>query len=167
MKHQELDTNISQILPYLENFALSLTKDNDKASDLIQDTLLRIVTYADRFQQGTNFKAWSTTIMRNSFINDYRRNRSIQKRKEQNTVVEKEQLTYNEGETHLNYEIVLEEVYKLNELYYVPFNMFLEGYHYNEIAEELHVPLGTVKSRIFCARKILRKQLAVLESCAA
>ncbi len=144
-------------------YAISLTSDHEKAHDLVQETFLKALTYRDKFTQNTNFKAWIYTIMKNTFINNYRRN-----------VKAKNTFDVNNNDFHLrfsqdkNYPSP-ESIYSskeivrcINELdveYKVPFNMFLDGFKYKEIAEELNLPLGTVKSRIFFTRKKLEKTL--------
>ncbi len=147
----------------LRYYALSLTSDSEKANDLLQETMLKALTYRDKFKENTNFKAWIYTIMRNTFINDYRRN-----------VKRKDTFDYMSNDVHIaqytdrvypspdsfyNSKEIMANIEALEDEYRVPFNMFLEGYKYKEIAEELELPLGTVKSRIFFTRKKLEKSL--------
>ncbi|MFW5822827.1 MAG: sigma-70 family RNA polymerase sigma factor, partial [Tangfeifania sp.] len=147
----------------LRYYALSLTSDSEKANDLLQETMLKALTYRDKFKENTNFKAWIYTIMRNTFINDYRRN-----------VKRKDTFDYMSNDIHIaqsidkvypspdsfyNSKEIMANIEALEDEYRVPFNMFLEGYKYKEIAEELELPLGTVKSRIFFTRKKLEKSL--------
>jgi len=147
----------------LRYYALSLTSDSERANDLLQETMLKALTYRDKFKENTNFKAWIYTIMRNTFINDYRRN-----------VKRKNTFDYMSNDVHLaqsidkvypspdsfyNSKEIMANIEALEDEYRVPFNMFLEGYKYKEIAEELELPLGTVKSRIFFTRKKLEKSL--------
>jgi RNA polymerase sigma factor (sigma-70 family) len=144
-------------------YAMSLTSDPDNAHDLLQETFLKALTYSDKFTQDTNFKAWICTIMKNTFINNYRRNAKIK-----NTFKDAN------SELHLNIEINKgfpspESIYSSKEIimcinalqddFKIPFNMFLEGFKYKEIAEVLNLLLGTVKSRIFFTRKTLEKSL--------
>ncbi|HKL33406.1 MAG TPA: sigma-70 family RNA polymerase sigma factor [Tangfeifania sp.] len=147
----------------LRYYALSLTSDSERANDLLQETMLKALTYRDKFKENTNFKAWIYTIMRNTFINDYRRN-----------VKRKDTFDYMSNDIHIaqsidkvypspdsfyNSKEIMANIEALEDEYRVPFNMFLEGYKYKEIAEELELPLGTVKSRIFFTRKKLEKSL--------
>lgn len=147
----------------LHYYALSLTSDSEQANDLLQETLLKILTARDKFAENTNFKAWVYTIMRNTFINDYRRKVKIKNRfvdsnidlylsfsKEKNYPAPDS--FYHTKEIHRNIDALADE-------YRIPFTMFTEGYKYKEIAEKLDLPLGTVKSRIFFSRKKLKKIL--------
>ena len=147
----------------LHYYALSLTSDSERADDLLQETFLKVLTYREKFAQNTNFKAWIYTIMKNTFINDYRRN-----------VKTKNTFDGSGSDLHLLYskdvvdpgpdsQFSSKEINKtideLEDEYRVPFTMFLDGFKYKEIAEELDLPLGTVKSRIFFTRKKLEKSL--------
>ena len=147
----------------LLNFAYQLTSNRDEAQDLLQDTTLKALDNEDKYVDNTNFKGWIFTIMRNIFINNYRQT------VRQATVVDKTEDLY-----HLNLSQesglstpegsfaareISEAINGFNEEYRVPFSMYITGYKYNEIAEKLSLPLGTVKSRIFFARKRLRSLL--------
>lgn len=145
----------------LHYYALSLTSDSEKASDLLQETLLKALSNREKFSQNTNFKAWVYTIMKNTFINDYRRKVKAKNclndtQKGYATIIGNEyaspESSYQSGE-------ITKSIAQLNEDYRIPFTMFLEGYKYKEIADELNLPLGTVKSRIFFTRKRLEKVL--------
>lgn len=144
-------------------YAMSLTSDRDTAQDLVQETFLKALTYREKFTQNTNFKAWVYTIMKNTFINNYRRNLSAK-------------ITFGTANNEIRLQVVPDKGYPspesiynskeivkcidtLEDQYKIPFNMFLEGFKYKEIAEELNMPLGTIKSRIFCTRKKLEKSL--------
>ena len=148
----------------LLNFAYMLTANSDDANDLLQDTMLKALDNADKYTDNTNFKGWVFTIMRNIFINNYRRVvRSA-------TVIDQTEDLY-----HLNISQDSgidspEESYSVQEIsaaieafpekYRVPFKMHVAGYKYDEIAEEMGLPLGTVKSRIFFARQELQVRFA-------
>ena len=148
----------------LLNFAYQLTTNREQAEDLLQDTTLKALDNEDKYVDNVNFKGWIFTIMRNIFINNYRQ--SVRKA----TVIDQTEDLY-----HLNISqesglqspegsyAVKEINVALNSFsdeYRIPFNLFVAGYKYNEIAEKMNLPLGTVKSRIFFARKRLREQLA-------
>lgn len=155
--HNQLD----QVSPSLRAFSLKLTGNETDAYDLYQDTALRIISNADKYQQGTNFKAWAVTIMRNIFINNYR------KKVRRGTILDQTPNNYylnsggqaieNDGETRMAYKELLRMVSALPEDFKRPFWMAYKGYKYDEIAEELDAPLGTIKSRIFFARRKLQK----------
>jgi RNA polymerase sigma factor (sigma-70 family) len=147
----------------LRYYAISLTSDPEKASDLLQETMLKSLTNRDKFKENTNFKAWIYTIMRNTFINEYRRN---VKRKDTFDFLSNElQLSrsinkvFPSPDSFYNSKEIMEKIDALEDDYRVPFKMFLEGYKYKEIAKKLGLPLGTVKSRIFFTRKKLEKSL--------
>lgn len=147
----------------LFNFAYQLTTNREQAEDLLQDTTLKALSNEDKYVDNVNFKGWIFTIMRNIFINNYRQN--VRKA----TVIDQTEdlfhlnISQDSGiETPEGSFAVKEISTALNAFsdeYRIPFNMFVAGYKYNEIAEQLNLPLGTIKSRIFFARKKLRDVL--------
>lgn len=161
--HDSFQTRLLGLQNNLLNFAYQLTSNREQAQDLLQDTTLKALDNEDKYVDNVNFKGWIFTIMRNIFINNYRQN--VRKA----TVIDQTEDLY-----HLNISqdsglSTPEGSYAVKEIsvalnsfsddYRIPFNMFVAGYKYNEIAEAMNRPLGTVKSRIFFARKTLRKQL--------
>ncbi len=147
----------------LLSFAYQLTTNREQAEDLLQDTTLKALDNEDKYVDNVNFKGWIFTIMRNIFINNYRQ--TVRK----STVIDQTEDLY-----HINicqdsgldtpdgsYAVkeISEALNAFPEEYRVPFNMYVAGYKYNEIAEAMDLPLGTIKSRIFFARKRLRAQL--------
>ncbi|NQU55520.1 MAG: sigma-70 family RNA polymerase sigma factor [Bacteroidetes bacterium] len=147
----------------LHYYALSLTSNSERANDLLQETLLKALTYRDKFTQNTNFKAWIYTIMKNTFINDYRRNVKIKNtfdgsNNDFHLMFSKDKV-YPSPDSFYSTKEIHKSINALENEYKVPFNMFLDGYKYKEIAEKLELPLGTVKSRIFFTRKKLVKSL--------
>jgi RNA polymerase sigma factor (sigma-70 family) len=148
---------------YLKPIAVSLTRDNETAKDLLQETMFRALANKEKYNAGTNIKAWLYTIMRNIFINDYRR------KAKQNTVLDNSineflinsnQLSIaNTAESNLKMKEIMQAVYKLPDIFRHPFMLYFDGYKYNEIAGILKEPLGTIKSRIHFARKLLKEQL--------
>ena len=148
---------------YLKPFAVSLTRDNETAKDLLQETMFRALANKEKYNAGTNIKAWLYTIMRNIFINDYRR------KAKQNTVLDNSinefllnsnQLSItNTAESNLKMKEIMQAVYKLPDIFRNPFMLYFDGYKYNEIAGILKEPLGTIKSRIHFARKLLKTQI--------
>lgn len=163
MTNQEFDTVVTGYSGSLRPFALNLTKNMEEANDLIQDTMFRALSNREKFQEGTNLKAWLFTIMKNIFINNYRR------KVKRNTIIDTtENLFYlNSSDTLIENgataKFVMDDmkmaIRELSEEFRVPFMMHFEGFKYHEIAEELRLPLGTVKSRIFFARKELKVKL--------
>ena len=147
----------------LHYYALSLTADSEKADDLLQETFLKALTYRDKFTQNTNFKAWIYTIMKNTFINDYRRNVKTKNtfdgsNNDFHLLFSKDKV-YPAPDSFYSSKEITKSINALEDEYKVPFTMFLDGYKYKEIAEELDLPLGTVKSRIFFTRNKLEKAL--------
>ena len=163
MNKNQFQEKILDIQRNMYNFAMMLTANKDDAQDLMQDTTLKALDNHDKYVDNVNFKGWVLTIMRNIFINNYRKVIRSQ------TVIDKTEDLY-----HLNLSqdsgfdtpegaFTIKEIQQaignLNHDLKMPFSLFLAGYKYNEISEKLKLPLGTVKSRIFFARQELQKSL--------
>jgi len=159
----DFDNMIAGELMPLRNYALSLTHDMDDTKDLVQETILKAYRYRAKFQEGTNLRGWLYTILKNSFINNYRRDMK------RNTFLDSTDNSYfidlpshkidNDAETKF---IRKDLDHAIDDLAFdlrVTFKLNTEGYKYHEIAEELQIPIGTVKTRIFVARRILRERL--------
>lgn len=163
MSTLEFDAKFNSLTSSLNAFAYNLTKNSDDAKDLFQETAYRAMTNRDKFRPGTNFKAWLFTIMKNIFINNYR------KRVKKNTIIDSTDNLYfiNSGDSIIDNNagrnILMHElnamIENLDESIRKPFMMHYLGYKYQEIADDLDLPLGTVKSRIFFARKALKDQI--------
>ena len=148
---------------YLKPFAITLTRDTETAKDLLQETMYRALANREKYNSGTNIKAWLYTIMRNIFINDYRR------RTKQNIIFDASTNDFlldhnqpriaNTAESALAMKDVQAAVHQLPQIFRNPFLLYFEGYKYNEIAGILKEPLGTIKSRIHFARKLLKAQI--------
>ncbi len=161
MSQLEFENKFYQMTTMLHSFAFNLTKNMEDAKDLYQETAYRAMTNMDKFRPGTNFKAWLFTIMKNIFINNYR------KKVKSNTIVDStDNLFYlNSGDVaisnHAESNILMDELVQMIEALdgsiRIPFLMHYQGYKYQEIADHLDLPLGTVKSRIFFARKELKE----------
>jgi RNA polymerase sigma factor (sigma-70 family) len=163
MTQLQFNTALLGLQDKLLYYALSLTSDHEKAQDLLQETFLKALTYRDKFTQNTNFKAWIYTIMKNTFINNYRRNVKTKStfdgaNKDLHMKLTEDKI-YPSPESMYSSKDILKCINALEDEYRVPFNMFLDGYKYKEIADDLNLPLGTVKSRIFFTRKKLEKLL--------
>lgn len=159
MRAIEFNTRIMNEKSSLKNFALSLTRNADDALDLLQDTYLKAITYREKFEDSTNLKAWLFTIMKNTFINAYRRNVKTKQliSKGDDIALNRafKQNSYDHSESRMNAKEIIKQIESLGDEYKVPFTRYYNGYRYEEIAKEMKLPLGTVKSRIFIARKIL------------
>jgi RNA polymerase sigma-70 factor (ECF subfamily) len=147
----------------LRPFALNLTRSREEAEDLIQDTFFRALANREKFADGTNLKAWLYTIMRNIFINNYRKKKKVQIINE--TEENKHMLSHfyktekNGAEGIFIQEAIANAMLEMSEDITAPFMMYNNGFKYMEIAEKLDLPLGTVKSRIFLARKQFQSKL--------
>ncbi len=148
---------------FLKPFAVTLTRDTEAAKDLVQETMYRALANKDKYNVGTNIKAWLYTIMRNIFINNYRR------KSKQATIFDSTPneflLNINQGAVandaiaNINLKEVKAAIQGLPEIFRNPFLLYFDGFKYHEIAEMLNEPLGTIKSRIHFARKLLKNQL--------
>jgi RNA polymerase sigma factor (sigma-70 family) len=157
-----LEKNLyNEIKPFellLKSVAFNLTKSSADAEDLLQDTYFKAVKSISKFQEGTNLKAWLITIMKNTFINNYRK-----KKKEMETIckpgdIQDYMLHQGAIEVEPGTRVLISETLRmaidnLKPEMKTTFMRYYEGYKYHEIAEEFDLPLGTVKSRIFLARK--------------
>lgn len=156
----EFDYGVRQHKDKLLTFANTLTADRNDAEDLLQETFYKALTYRNSFKSQTNLKAWLYTIMRNTFINDYRRKvrfRHIQEQKYESG--RNENLKSETPLSTIGEKDILEKINALPDDYKMAFTLYINGFKYKEIAEELDIPIGTIKSRIFSARKILMDQL--------
>ena len=171
---QKQDVFDNEFMPHINsmyNFGYRLTLDEDDAKDLLQDTYLKAFRFIDSFQQGTNAKAWLFRILKNSFINDYRK-----KSKEPSKV------DYQEVESYYNSEdvdrqitpdlrvealqdMIGDEISNALNALDVDFRTViilcdLEGFKYDEMAKILDIPIGTVRSRLHRARNLLKEKLS-------
>jgi RNA polymerase sigma factor (sigma-70 family) len=153
---------INQRTP-LKNFAYSLTLNTEEAQDLVQETYLKALKYRDKFADASNLKAWLYTIMKNTFINTYRRSvktRQIITKTDDLSLVKPLSGSNSPGaESQINLKHITNAVESLEDDYKIPFKRYFDGFKYKEIADELDLPIGTVKSRIFLARKKLMSDL--------
>ena len=162
MGTSKFQSNLMNLQSNMLNFAYMLTSNRDDAYDLLQDTTLKVLDNESKYAENTNFKGWVFTIMRNIFINNYRRSARAATMIDttdnlyhinlsQDSGLESPEESYGAGEIGAAIESFSDE-------YRIPFSMHVAGYKYNEIAEQMNLPLGTVKSRIFFARKKLRER---------
>ena len=148
---------------FLKPFAATLTKDQETAKDLLQETMYRALANQEKYSVGTNVKAWLYTIMRNIFINNYRR------KSKQNTIFDNSSNDFlidyqqksisNDAESNIRIKEIQKAIFELPEIFKQPFMLYFEGFKYHEIADILQEPLGTIKSRIHFARKLLKAQI--------
>jgi RNA polymerase sigma-70 factor (ECF subfamily) len=147
----------------LLNFAYTLTLNRDDAQDLLQDTTLKALDNQDKYVDNVNFKGWVFTIMRNIFINNYRKIVRSQTMIDQSEELYHLNLPQDSGietpEGSFTVREILTCINSFSDEYRVPFSMHVSGFKYHEIAEKMDLPIGTVKSRIFFARQRLQKIL--------
>lgn len=147
----------------LQRFAFKLTADKEEANDLLQETSLKALDNMEKYTPDTNFKGWVYTIMRNIFINNYRKDVRDQ------TFIDHTDNQFHINSGHVTDDYLTDNGYDGKEIYRVvhslprdyriPFLMHLAGFKYREIADRLQLPLGTVKSRIFFTRRQLQEML--------
>ncbi|MCB0584502.1 MAG: RNA polymerase sigma factor [Phaeodactylibacter sp.] len=166
MSKLEFTDAFSQFEAILFSFACHLTKDEDEAQDLLQETAYKAFKYRSMYRPHTNLRAWLMTIMRNTFINNYRqkkRRQTLNDKTNNNYFLNSGGRTvHNLGESVVTLNEVNRLIDSLEDWMKVPFLMHYQGFKYEEIATELDIPLGTVKSRIFFARKRLQESLQAL-----
>lgn len=170
-KTQIFNTEFMPHVNSMYNFAYRLTFDEDDSKDLVQDTYLKAYRFIESFQQGTNAKAWLFRILKNSFINDYRKKRK-----------EPAKVDYQEVETYYNsdevdrqitpdlrveslQDMIGDEISNALNALDVDFRTViilcdLEGFKYDEMAKILDIPIGTVRSRLHRARNLLKEKLS-------
>jgi len=163
MSKSEFGTLILSHQSFLYQLAMKLTKSAEDSNDLLQETFFKALKNRDKFQKGTNIKGWLYTIMKNTFINAYR------KKKNQNTFIDetdnkyfinlKESEKTAKTDSTVDREYMMKQIQTVEKTYVETFMMYYNGYKYEEIAEILGIPLGTVKSRIFLARKKMMEKL--------
>jgi RNA polymerase sigma-70 factor (ECF subfamily) len=147
----------------LQKYAYRLTLDNADSRDLVQETFLKAILSRDKFVDTGYLKAWTITIMRNTFINNYRHNvlhNTHCDRIDESFLINQ---TKASGADNPDSVYTVKEINKsieqLKDKFRVPFKMYVAGFKYREIADTINLKVGTVKSRIFLARKLLMNQL--------
>lgn len=147
----------------LQKYAYSLTVNHDDAEDLLQDTYLKVMQYSSYFKSETNLKAWVYTIMKNTFINNYRKKQRSKILFDQSEDLYYLNNTVSDAADAADANYYASEINKMilkkNEEQRKPFEMYLDGYKYHEIADQMNISIGTVKSRIFFTRKKLMEDL--------
>lgn len=165
MTRKEFNTLITVQSELLKARALRFTKNREDADDLIQDTLVKAITNYTKYKPGTNLKGWLYTIMKNTFINEYRFTSKKNAFLVQSDEISCANLLYssnkNAGERNFILEDIQNALSTLSDIYYIPFTMYFEGFKYREIAIQLNLPIGTVKTRIHIARKSLQDELLI------
>lgn len=163
MNRQEFNLQVAHQEKHLMHFAIHFAHSIEDARDLVQDTMLKAIVNYQKFKGGTNLNAWLYTILKNTFINYYRKASGVKAMVKTSDEVSSADLFYssrvNEGLQRFVRSDTQKALDTLPNEYYNPFMMYFEGYKYYEIAERLAIPIGTVKTRIHLARKALKKAL--------
>jgi RNA polymerase sigma-70 factor (ECF subfamily) len=149
----------------LRHFALKYTQDPDTINDLVQETFFKALTNSEKFKDETNFKAWLFTILKNSFINHYRKQARFVKGDDEVKLSDSIMFSHNKiaeiSESILRMKEIKKHINRLDSKIRSPFKLYINGLKYKEISDILEIPIGTVKSRIFMARKILEPQIEI------
>ena len=160
MGTEKFQNDLMKLQGNLLNFAYMLTSNRDDAYDLLQDTTLKALDNEDKYAENTNFKGWVFTIM----LNNYRRGARAATVTDSTDNLYHLNLSQDSGletpEGSYTAAEITDAINSFADEYRIPFSMHVAGYKYNEIAEKMELPLGTVKSRIFFARKKLQEQFA-------
>ena len=164
MGSEKFQNDLMKLQGNLLNFAYMLTSNRDDAYDLLQDTTLKALDNEAKYADNTNFKGWVFTIMRNIFINNYRRGARSAVVADTTENLYHLNLSQDSGldtpEGSYTASEITDAINSFSDEYRIPFSMHVAGYKYNEIADKMDLPLGTIKSRIFFARKKLQERFA-------
>jgi len=159
----EFNYQLTSLWSNLERFALRLTSNTNDAKDLLQETFMKAITYRDKFSDNTNLKAWTYTIMKNTFINNYRKSSKVNTTFDHSNDLYFMNLNKASGmdlpESSYSTQEIEKKIELLDSEFRIPFLMHVKGFKYKEIADKLNLKIGTVKSRIFFARKKLMDTL--------
>ncbi|MDR6782788.1 RNA polymerase sigma factor (sigma-70 family) [Pedobacter africanus] len=163
--HNLLLTEISALVNFARRFSINV----EDVNDLVQDTLIKALRFSEKFKKGTSLKAWLFVIMRNTYINNYRKLKFMRDKVGLLDDVDMGKVlsqftAYNAGESRFTGKDIETALEKLPSDLYIPFKMFISGYKYHEIAEQTGVPLGTVKTRIHNGRMTLKKALKIYQN---
>ncbi len=163
MTAKEFTSQLMNLQNNLQYFATKLTGNHEDANDLLQDTYLKALVNREKYEDDTNLKAWTFTIMKNTFINNYRKTHKV------NDLIDNTDDVFNLNiQCKSNFPLpdsvfrekeIIKKISKLNDAQRLPFELFHSGYKYHEIAEVLNISIGTVKSRIFLSRQKLMETL--------
>jgi RNA polymerase sigma-70 factor, ECF subfamily len=156
----EFQSQLIKLKDSLMRFAFNLTSDKDDAKDLVQETFLRALKYSNQYEEESNIKAWTSTIMKNTFINNYRQgirqNQYRDQTKDSVLINHTKTISPDEPDSIYTIKEIYQNIERLEDKFRIPFEMHINGYKYKEIADELNLNIGTVKSRIFSSRKKLK-----------
>ncbi len=168
----DFEANAMPFMDSLYNTAFRMARNAEDAEDLIQETYLKAYKYYDKFREGTNFKAWLFKILKNTFINKYRKNQKVPTQSDfadiegvfEDQVSEQYQGSISDPETHFFESRMDGQVHEALQSIPADYRLAvlladLEGFAYKEVAEILDVPVGTVMSRLYRGRRPLEKAM--------
>jgi RNA polymerase sigma-70 factor (ECF subfamily) len=156
----EFQSQVINLSDFVNHFAKKYARNEDDAKDLAQETMLKALMNYDKFRTNTNLKGWLRIIMRNVFINGYRRKATrVVKYDSDSFIVQQGEADLYGPDSMINKQIIDKAINDLADDFRLPFQKHCQGFKYSEIAEEMMLPIGTIKSRIFQARKILSEQI--------
>lgn len=163
MTAPEFTHKLTALRGTLQEFTRRFTSNREESHDLVQETLLKALLYRDKFKSDTNLKGWLFTIMRNTFINNYRQLQRARTThdtsKDLHYLNVEDEHTFNRPQESMEFREIWRNVNKIKDELLTPFKLYTSGYKYHEIAEQLNIPIGTVKNRIFHARKEIQRNL--------
>jgi RNA polymerase sigma factor (sigma-70 family) len=161
METNKFEQKLADLRPTLLQFTRKFTTNRDDSMDLLQDTILKALSRKTKFREEVNLKGWLYILMRNMFINQYRKNKnSISRHVDDSHLNWTEDIhTFNRPDGAAHLKEMWSVVNSIKEEFGKPFKMYVSGYKYQEIAKELNIPIGTVKSRIFMARTEIQNKL--------
>jgi RNA polymerase sigma factor (sigma-70 family) len=164
MQSPEFVHEVADLRSTLKVLSRKFTKDDDDSLDLVQDTIVKALVYKDKYVQNTNLKGWLYTIMRNTYFNNFKKHQRVRVlRGEFNDpyfLDVEDPHTFNTPDSSFEYKELWAHIEGLKSEFSVPFKMHTNGYKYQEIAEQLRIPIGTVKNRIHSARQEIQKRMA-------
>lgn len=164
MSENEFGKQLTILEKGLYNYARSLKLSTDDAKDLVQETFLKAILNRDKYSDKGFLKAWTISIMRNTFINNYRRNTLMNQKIDQTNdsyfINQTNSIAQENPDSDYSFKEISNNIELLNKKFRIPFKMYVEGYKYKEISKTINVNIGTVKSRIFFARKELKDRLS-------
>lgn len=163
MNTTNFTTQLLSLESNLSSYAYKLTGNSESAKDLVQDTFYKALSNENKFDCNTSLRAWVFTILKNTFINDYRR------RAKRGTIMSQDVHEYVVNnkpadlspESDINYKELNSIVNSIEPEFRVPFQMYDKGYKYQEIADELGINIGTIKSRIHFSKKMMKEKIEV------
>lgn len=162
MTSKEFITNYNKAYPALKGYAVKLANDEADGLDVLQEASIKAYQYKNNVVSAKNFKGWMYKIIKNTYINRYTkvvRRRALLDKAPSYTFRNIQKTAENKGTSLLNMTMIMNRIQGVKDIYKKPFLMFYKGYSYEEIAKSLNVPIGTVKSRIYTAKKKMQKLL--------